>query len=404
MTASVIQLSADDARRMALAAQGFIDRRPAGRVDRRHLRRVLDRIGLIQIDSVNVLVRSQELPLFARLGPHPRTMIADATRDGELFEYWGHMASHIASDQHRLFRWRMEALRTSGWRWITEIAARRNGFLEEVLTRIRDGGPVVVADVSVREGRKGPWWDWDDAKIALEFLFRTGELAVTRRGRDFAKVYDMPERVLPAAVLASPTPTERDARKELLVRAARAQGVGTLGDLTDYHRQGVPTCRPLVTELVEEGRLIPAQVEGWKQRAYVHPDAAVPRRVPCRALLSPFDSLVWNRDRTERVFRFHYRIEIYTPPPKRVFGYYVLPFLLDGRIVGRVDLKADRAAGTLLVQAAHAEPGIHAGDVAANLAAELDTMASWLGLARLVATGRGDLGPALAQAGITTAG
>jgi uncharacterized protein len=401
VTASGIQLSADEARRMALAAQGFTDRRPAGRVDRRHLRRVLDRVGLIQIDSVNVLVRSQELPLFARLGPHPRTMIADATRDGELFEYWGHMASHIPTTHHRLFRWRMEQNRHP-WRVIREIAARRNGYLGEVLARIRDDGPVVAADLSEREGRKGPWWDWDDAKAALEYLFVTGQLAVTRRSNDFARVYDIPARVLPAAVLAAPTPTERDARKELLVRAARAQGVGTLADLTDYHRQGVPTCRPLVAELVEEGRLIPAQVEGWKQRAYVHPDAAVPRRVPCRALLSPFDSLVWNRDRTERVFRFHYRIEIYTPPPKRVFGYYVLPFLLDGHLVGRVDLKADRATGTLLVQAAHAEPGIDA-DVAGELAAELQTMAGWLGLDRVVATGRGDLAPALAGAVIDIA-
>jgi uncharacterized protein len=396
----MIQVSADEARRMALAARGFTDPRPAGRVDRRHLRRVLARVGLIQIDSVNVLVRSQELPLFARLGPHPRTMITDATRKGDLFEYWGHMASHIPSEQHPLFRWRMEALRTRGWQWVTEIAARRDGYVEEVLGRIRDGGPVVVADVSEREGRKGPWWDWDDAKLALEWLFQTGQLAVTRRARDFARVYDMPERVLPASVLAAPAPAERDARKELLVRAARAQGLATVGDLTDYHRQGITVCRPLVAELVEEGRLIPAQVEGWKQPAYVHPEASVPRRITGRALLSPFDSLVWNRDRTERLFGFRYRIEIYTPPPKRVYGYFVLPYLLDGHLVGRVDLKADRLAGALLVQAAHAEAGIDDGDVAAELAAELELMAGWLGLERVVNTGRGDLAPALAAAGV----
>jgi uncharacterized protein YcaQ len=349
---------------------------------------------------VNVLVRSQELPLFARLGTHPRTFIADAVRDGELFEHWGHMASYIPADQHRLFRWRMEVVRTEGWRWIREMAARRNGFVEEVFVRVRDTGPVVAADVSQREGRKGPWWDWDDAKVALEFLFQTGRLAVTRRDRDFAKVYDLPERVLPAAVLAAPTPPERDARKELLERAARAQGVGTLGDLTDYHRQRIPICRPLVAELVDEGRLVPARVAGWKQRAYAHPDATIPRRVRGGALLSPFDSLVWNRERTERVFGFRYRIEIYTPPPKRVFGYYVLPFLLDGRLVGRVDLKADRAVRTLLVQAAHTEPGIDAGEVAAALAVELETMAAWLGLDRVVNTGRGDLAPALVAAGV----
>jgi uncharacterized protein YcaQ len=400
VTAKPVDLSVDEARRMALAAQGFTDPRPAGRVDRRHLRRVLGRIGLIQIDSVNVLVRSQELLLFARLGPHPRTMIADATRDGDLFEYWGHMASHIPTDQYPLFRWRMDSMRTTGWRWVTELAERRNGYVEEVLTRIRDGGPVVVADVSVREGRKGPWWDWDDAKIALEYLFLTGRLAVTRRTRDFAKVYDVSERVLPATVLAAPVPAERDARKELLARAARAQGVGTLGDLTDYHRQGNTICRPLVAELVEEGRLIPAQVEGWKQRAYVHPDATRSRRITGRALLSPFDSLVWNRDRAERLFGFRYRIEIYTPPPKRVFGYFVLPFLLDGNLVGRVDLKAARAAGGLVVPAAHAGAGVAPGDVAAELAAELETMAGWLGLSRIAITGRGDLAPALARASV----
>jgi uncharacterized protein YcaQ len=294
----------------------------------------------------------------------------------------------------------MERVQTDGWRWIREMAARRNGYVEEVFTRIRDGGPVVAADVTERDGRKGPWWDWDDAKVALEFLFQTGRLAVTRRTRDFAKVYDLPERVLPAAVLAAPTPAERDARKELLVRAARAQGVGTLGDLTDYHRQGITTCRPLVAELVEEGRLIPAQVEGWKQPAYVHPEASVPRRISGRALLSPFDSLVWNRDRTERLFGFRYRVEIYTPPPKRVYGYFVLPYLLDGHLVGRVDLKADRLAGALLVQAAHAEAGIDPGDVAAELAAELELMAGWLGLERVVNTGRGALAPALAAAGV----
>src|SRR5262245_2994504 len=311
----MIELSLDEARRMALAAQGFTDPRPSGRVDRRHLRRVLGRIGLIQIDSVNVLVRSQELPLFARLGPHPRTLIADATRHGDLFEYWGHMASHVPTEQYPLFRWRMESMHNTGWRWITELAERRNGYVEEVFGRVRDGGSVVVADLSEREGRKGPWWDWDDAKVALEYLFLVGRLAVTRRTRDFARVYDVPERVLPASVLATPAPAERDARKELLVRAGRAQGVATLGDLTDYHRQGTPVCRPLVAELVEEGRLIPAQVEGWKQLAYVHPTATVPRRISGRALLSPFDSLVWNRGRTERLFGFRYRIEIYTPPP-----------------------------------------------------------------------------------------
>jgi hypothetical protein len=305
------------------------------------------------------------------------------------------MASHVPTDQYRLFRWRMDAVRIRGWRMIREMAARRDGFVDSVLARIRDEGPVVAADVSVREGRKGPWWDWDDAKTALEFLFETGQLAVTRRPRDFARVYDLPERVLPAEVLNAPAPPEHDARKELLERAALSLGVGTVGDLADYHRQVIPVCRPLVAELVEEGRLLAAQVEGWNQRAYVHPEATVPRRVEGRALLSPFDSLVWNRERTERLFGFRYRIEIYVPAPKRIYGYYVLPFLLDGRLVARVDLKADRANGRLLVQAVHGEPGVDAAEVGAELAAELQLMARWLGLSSVVKTKRGDLAAAV---------
>jgi uncharacterized protein YcaQ len=278
---------------------------------------------------------------------------------------------------------------------IREMAASRDGYLGEVVSRIRDNGPVVAADLSEREGRKGSWWDWDDAKVALEYLFVTGQLAVTRRSNDFARVYDLTERVLPADVLAAPTPTESEARKELLVLAARFLGVGTLGDLADYYRHDIPSCRPLVAELVEEGLLVPVQVEGWKQRAYLHPAAKVPRGVDGRALLSPFDSLVWNRERTERLFGFRYRIEIYVPAPKRIYGYYVLPFLVDGHIVGRIDLKADRAAGILRVEAAHAEPGIDSGQMAAKLAAELELMAGWLGLASVAKTDRGDLAAAL---------
>jgi uncharacterized protein YcaQ len=395
---NVLELSADQARRMALAAQGFTDRRPTGRVDRRHLRKVFDRIGVIQIDSVNVLVRSQELPLFARLGPHPRTMLADALDDGELFEYWAHMAAITPSAQHRLFRWRMAKAHL--WDSVNRLEHRRPGFLEEVLAQVRDLGPITASDLGERAGKKGSWWDWDDGKIALEHLFSDGRVAARRRRNDFARLYDLPERVLPDAALAAPTPSEPEARKELLVIAARAMGVATHGDLADYHRQNAKQCQPFVRELVEAGELLPAKVEGWAKPAFVHPEATVPRWVKGRALLSPFDSLVWSRERTERVFGFHYRIEIYTPPPKRVYGYYVLPFLLDGELVGRIDLKADRAAGVLRVQAAHAEPGVDAAPVAVNLAAELRSMADWLELDRVAASDRGDLAPALRKAGV----
>ena len=394
----MIELSAGEARRMAVAAQGLTERRPAGRVDRRHLRKVFGRIGVIQIDSVNVLVRSQELPLFARLGPHPRTMLADALDDGELFEYWAHMAAIAPSSQHRLFRWRMD--QAHQWDRVDGLRHRRPKFLDEVLDRVRDLGPITAADLGERVGKKAAWWDWDDGKIALEHLFHHGLVAARRRRNDFARLYDLPERLLPAEALAAPAPTEAEARKELLTIAARALGVATFSDLTDYHRQGNVACKPLVAELVADGVLTPANVDGWGKPAYVHRDAALPRWVKGRALLSPFDSLVWYRERTERLFGFRYRIEIYTPPPKRVYGYYVLPFLLDGELVGRIDLKADRAAGVLRVQAAHAEPGVDEPAVAVNLAAELRSMADWLELDRVATTGRGDLAPALRKAGV----
>lgn len=379
---------------MALGAQGFADPRPTGRVDRRHLRRVLDRMGLIQIDSVNVLVRSQELPLFARLGPHPRTLIDDATRAGELFEYWVHEASHVPTEHHHLHRWMME--RDHKWARYFSLKDRRPTFIDEVYARVAAEGPLASGDLAERVGKKGTWWDWDDGKIALEHLFFSGRVTATRRSTDFARLYDLTERVIPAHVLDRPAPPEREARKELLVLAARHHGVATFDDLTDYHRQRNPPCRPLVDELVEEGRLVPVQVEGWTKPAYLHPDAKVPRRIERAALLSPFDPVVWHRDRTERLFGFHYRIEIYVPQPKRQYGYYVLPFLLGDRLVARVDLKSDRARGVLMVQGAFGELGVPVDEVVHALATELTTMAGWLGLERVEVGSRGDLASPLA--------
>jgi uncharacterized protein YcaQ len=391
------EFSNAQARRLALGAQGFTDPRPSGRVDRRHLRRIVDRMGLIQIDSVNVLVRSQELPLFSRLGAHPRSMIADASRDGELFEYWVHEACHVPVGLHPYLRWFMHS--DHRWKAVNDLRRRRPEFIDEVRIRIRDDGPIVAGDLNQRVGPKGTWWDWDDGKIALEHLFHTGEVAALRRPNDFARTYDLASRVIPKEILELPTPPEIDARKELLVQAARHHGIAMFEDLTDYHRQRNPPCRPLIAELVEEGRLIETSVEGWAKPAYLHPEAVVPRRVTARALLSPFDPVVWNRDRTERLFGFRYRIEIYVPAPKRQYGYYVLPFLLGDELVARVDLKADRATGRLLVQSAYGEPGIEEGYVARELAAELALMADWLGLdAGIEVMPRGDLAPVLCHA------
>ena len=394
--ASRATISLGEARRIALAAQGFTDPRPTGRVDRRHLRRVLDRIGLIQIDSVNVVVRSQELPLFARLGRHPRSLIADATAAGELFEYWVHEASHVPTAHHHLYRWHMEG--PHKWSRFLQLEQRRPGFTDEVYRRVADEGPLASGDLHQRVGKKGTWWDWDDGKVALEHLFWTGRITAVRRPTDFARVYDLTERVIPADVLARPFVAERDARKELLVLAARHHGIATFEDLTDYHRQKNVPCRPLVDELVDDGRLRRSTVDGWAKPAYLHPDAARPRRAQAQALLSPFDPVVWCRDRALRLFGFHYRIEIYVPSPKRQYGYYVLPFLLGDELVARVDLKADRRRGVLMVPGAFAEPGVAVDDVADALAAELHTMAGWLGLASVEVGARGDLASPLGVA------
>lgn len=383
-------LSQKDARRISLSAQGFAAPRPAGKVDGRHLRKAIGQMGLIQVDSVNVLVRSQELPLFARLGRHRRTLIDEAVADGTLFEYIVHEACFVPTAHHHLVRWRMGL--PYRWSHFRRMVEERPGYMEEVYRRVAEDGPLVAGDLKARVGRRGTWWDYDDGKVALEALFFQGRLAARRRPSDFARVYDLPERIIPAEALARPTPSPHDARKELLVLAARSHGVGTLSDLADYYRLKPTDCRSALAELVEEGRVLPVTVEGWDRPAFIHPDARRPRRIPARALLSPFDPVVWFRERAERLFGFHYRIEIYTPAAKRRYGYYVLPFLLGDSLVGRVDLKADRAAGALVIQSAWGEPDVDdQREVAGELLGELRQMADWLELERIVVADRGDL-------------
>lgn len=395
---SLTEVSRTSARRIALAAQGFASPRPTGRVDRRHLRKVLDHVGLIQIDSVNVLVRSQELPLFSRLGDHPRTLIPDATAAGELFEYWCHEASHLPTAMHRLIRWRMEDARNGTmWPGLRKFAKSKPKFIQEVRDRVYNEGPLVAGDVKMRRGPKGSWWDWDDGKAALEYLFWTGEITAQRRTNDFARMYFAPHHVLPAEVLNAKTPTEREARSELLLLATKSLGIATASDLLDYHRQRPGVAKPVLAELVQRGELEQVRVEGWRDIAYMVPDAAKPRSVNTRALVSPFDSLVWCRPRIERLWDFHYRIEIYTPQAKRVYGYYVLPFVLGDRIVARVDLKADRQAGVLLVPGAFSEPDVDLKHVVTELAAELKLMAQWLGLDAVKVGDNGDLSSKLAR-------
>jgi uncharacterized protein YcaQ len=383
-------LSIADARRIALAAQGFDTARPKTKATQRQVDALISRLGVIQIDSVNVLVRSQELPLFARLGNHDRNAIPKATEKQKLFEYWGHEAAHLPVEIHPLFRWKMDAARTGKvTHWgLTSFYEENKAFVKRTLKHVEKNGPTTSRELSTRTEKKGTWWDWDEAKVALEYLFLTGQLMSRGRGTDFARMYDTPERVLPERILKAPTPREHDARKQLLVRSAIAQGVATSSDLADYYRQKLATVKPLIAELVEEGELREVAVDGWTEKTFVHRNAKLPKQLHATALLSPFDSLVWCRPRNERLFNFHYRIEIYTPKEKRKFGYYVLPFMMDGQMVGRVDLKADRASSKLLAHSVHIEKGVKRSAINDVLSAELDAMANWLGLEQ-VQIGRG---------------
>ena len=399
------RLSPAQARRIALAAQGLAEPRPAGPVTARHLRRVLERVVLLQIDSVNVFSRAHYLPVFARLGPYRRELLDRLTgyvprpKNPAMFEYWAHAASLIPVELQPLLRWRMARADEEPWPGIRRIARENPELLEDVLRLVTEQGPVRAGDTGIPRlaPRPGHMWNWHDGKVALEYLFYAGRVTTAKRV-NFERYYDLPERVLPPDVLARPTPSEAEAKLELVRLSARALGVATEPDLRDYFRISHDSCKAAVATLVETGELLPVEVTGWSAPAYLWHDARRPRRVAARALLSPFDSLVWYRERTERLFDFFYRIEIYTPEEKRQYGYYVLPFLLGEHLVGRVDLKADRQAGILRVQSAWIELGHDPQYVAAELAAELATTARWLELGEVLVAPRGDLAKELTVA------
>jgi uncharacterized protein YcaQ len=394
-------LSLAAARRVALAAQGFGADRDAASPDRRALRTMIERLGAVQIDSVNVLARAHTLPGFSRLGCYATAdldALAYAGRRRTLFEYWGHEASYLPVRLHPLLRWRMaRASRGEGlYGGLAAFGRDRAALIAEVRREIADRGPLSAAELGHPHKGEGGWWGWSDGKRALEWLFWAGEVTTATRRGAFERVYDLAERALPRAVLDAPTPPEAEAQRALLRIAAEALGVATARCLRDYFRLPAEATKARIAELVEAGELLPVAVEGWRQPACLWHRARVPRRVEARALLAPFDPLIWQRERVEALFGARIRLEIYTPAEKRTHGYYVLPFLLGERIVARLDLKADRAAGVLVVRAAHAEGECTARGMLDPLIAELRLLSRWLDLPAIAVEPRGGLARPLA--------
>ncbi|MGH8374266.1 MAG: winged helix-turn-helix domain-containing protein [Pseudomonas sp.] len=385
---ATLSFTLKQARRLALAAQGFNGRSPPAAIKAVALNRLIERLGILQIDSVNALVRSHYLPLFSRLGNYSSDLLDQAAwsqgRRRTLFEYWGHEASLLPLSMYPLMRWRMQRASRGEdiYQQLARFGREQQDTIRRVLASVEEQGALGAGSLSSRQERAGPWWDWSAEKHALEWLFAAGEVTVAGR-RGFERLYDLPERVIPPTVLAQPILSEEDAQRGLLRHAAMALGVGTEKDLRDYFRLNPADSRPRLAELVEAGELLACEVQGWRQPAFCLPEPKVPRKVAASALLSPFDSLIWERSRTERLFDFRYRLEIYTPQDKRVYGYYVLPFLHNERIAARVDLRAERAAGRLAVHAVHEEDAGLDEEGMLALAVNLRQMADWLGLAQV---------------------
>ena len=400
-----MRLSAAQARRVAVAAQGFAEAGPAGPVTRAHLRRLIGRIQVLQLDSVSVAVRAHYAPMFSRLGPYDRDLLDAAAWSHSarsprlLVEYWAHEAALIAIEDWPLLRWRMREY--TGGRWGVEIVENNPRLLDHVVAAVAELGPSTAGQIEAHlesgtKRGKGTWWNRSETKWVAEALFASGVLTTAHR-TGFARHYDLVERVLPAEVVNREV-DDAEAVRELTLRAASALGVATEADIRDYFRLRPDQSKPAVADLVAAGELEPTDVDGWRAPAYLRVGQPIPRADRGTALLCPFDPLIFFRPRIERLFGFHYRIEIYTPAAKRQYGYYVWPLLLDGELVARVDLKADRSAGVLQVTGAFAEPGQDAHRVAVALAGELQAMAAWLGLGGVTAGERGDLAGVLRQA------
>ncbi|MBX3597283.1 MAG: YcaQ family DNA glycosylase [Rhizobiaceae bacterium] len=399
------KISLAQTRRVALAAQGFGEPRPSGPVNRGHLSRMLNRIGLLQIDSVSAVVRAHYMPAFSRLGPYPMSLLDEATGPSKrrLFEYWAHEASFLPLEIWPLMQWRMERARDYSeiYAGLAKWARQNQSFIEEIFDEVKARAPIAASQFDGHKS-KGGWWGWSDTKAALEWLFWAGRITAHSR-RGFERLYDLPERVLPKETLEAPVPDAAEAHRQLLRISARALGVGTAQCLRDYFRLSPADISGRIEELVEEGDLLPVKIEGWHRPGYLWKDARLPRKINTQALLAPFDPLVFERTRTEKLFDFHYRIEIYTPAEKRRFGYYVMPFLLDEALVARVDLRADRPNSVLRVLAAYSEPSAPP-QTAERLLEELRLMQNWLSLETLDVTPAGDLGPELHKLALSIAG
>ena len=392
-------LTLAEARRIALHAQGFQGQSRESKATWPKLARTVDQLHLLQIDSVNVLVRSHYLPLYARVGAYDRAALDKRCFDNahrHFFECWAHEASLVPLELHPLMRWRMQRARNGDGIYVgmDKFGREEKTFLKSTLAFITKNGPTRTSEIPGGGKSAGGWWGWSKGKLAMETLFDQGLItAATRQG--FERIYDIPERVIPAAILAKTTPSETEAQHILVGKAGEALGIATEQDLRDYFRLSPAAFKSALASNIEEGLLQPVKVEGWKPQAYLHRDAKLPIQAGATTLLSPFDPLVWNRDRAERLFNFHYRIELYTPEPKRKFGYYVLPFLHGQTLAGRLCLKADRQTGTLRVNTAHHETGVIAGELRQPLLDELQRMAGWLGLSNVSIANKGNLAKTL---------
>ncbi len=388
-------LTLDEARRIALHAQGFQGQPRDTKASWSRIAKTVDALHLLQIDSVNVLVRSHYLPLFARLGAYDMAALDKRSFENKyrhFFECWAHEASLMPLALHPLMRWRMARARAGDgqYKGMDDFGRENQAYLRSTLRFIAKNGPTRVRDIPGGGKSAGGWWGWSKGKLALETLFDQG-LVTTATRQGFERIYDLPERVIPTSILSLPTPGDADAIRQLVAKSGEALGIATDLDLRDYFRLPVADFRTALSDVVEAGILRPVAVEGWKQQAYLHRAAPLPRKAGATALLSPFDPLVWNRPRAERLFKFHYRIELYTPEAKRKFGYYVLPFLHGDKIAGRLCLKADRETSTLRVNTAHREVGVEVKVVGEALQVELALMAKWLGLEKVAVAKVGNL-------------